>query len=66
MYSLGVREFKQLIYEEAQLYHDEEARAEYTENLQSHPEGMLGEKLGKTRLRTMYKQFPNVFAQKGD
>ena len=37
MYSLKINEFKQLIYEEALLYHDPEAQAAYAENMQAHP-----------------------------
>jgi len=55
LYSLKTSEFKELIYEEIQLYHDEAAVANYLKNRQDHPNGILYQKYGKDKMRTMYK-----------
>jgi serine/threonine protein kinase len=41
LYSLKTSEFKELIYEEIQLYHDEAAVAQYLKNRSEHPNGIL-------------------------
>jgi len=55
LYSLKTPEYKELIYEEIQLYHDESAVDAYLKHKAAHPEGGLFQKYGKERLRTMYK-----------
>jgi hypothetical protein len=52
---LKTPEYKELIYEEIQLYHDESAVDAYLKHKAAHPEGGLFQKYGKERLRTMYK-----------
>ena len=56
LYSLKTQEYKQLIFEEIQLYHSETARQAYKLNKKEHPEGILNRRFGKERLRTMYKK----------
>ena len=63
LYSLKIEEFKQLIYEETQLYHDAQAQQEYAQNMESHPQGILNQRFDKGRLRTMYKQDPEMQAR---
>jgi len=41
LYSLSADEYKKLIYEEIQLYHDEQAVAKYLKDRQEHPNGIL-------------------------
>jgi serine/threonine protein kinase len=55
LYSLKTPEYKELIYEEIQLYHNEAAVNNYLKEKQEHPDGILWRKYGKERLRTMYK-----------
>jgi len=55
LYSLSTNEFKQLVYEEIELYHSEEAVNSYLKNRQEHPNGVLFQRYGKERMRTMYK-----------
>lgn len=40
-YDLDKQQYKDLIYAEALLYHDEEAKEEYEENKKKYPEGIL-------------------------
>lgn len=61
-YSLKIPEYKELIFEEIKLYHDQDAIEAYQENKQKYPNGTLNKKYGKERLRTMYKQDPKVIA----
>jgi len=55
LYSLRTQEFKELIYEEIQLYHSEEAVDKYMKNRKEHPNGILYQRFGKERMRTMYR-----------
>jgi len=55
LYSLKTHEYKQLIYEEILLYHDEVAVNGYLEQKERFPDGCLFNRFGKDRLRTMYK-----------
>ena len=41
LYSLSTNEYKQLVYEEIELYHSEEAVNSYLKNRQDHPNGIL-------------------------
>jgi len=61
-YSLKIPEYKELIYEEIKLYHEQQATAAYQENKQKYPTGILNQRFTKDRLRTMYKQDPNIIA----
>ena len=60
LFSLKIPEYKELIYEEIKLYHDEEAKAAYAQGKIDHPQGILYKKYPKERLRTMYKQDQQV------
>lgn len=60
LFSLKMPEYKQLIFEEIQLYHKEEAKQEYETNKKAHPEGLMHTRFPKERLRTMYKQDPVI------
>ena len=55
LYSLKTNEYKELIYEEIQLFHSDKAVETYLANKQEYPDGCLFKKYGKERLRTMYK-----------
>lgn len=46
-YDLDKEQYKDLIYAETLLYHDEAARKEYEENKKLHPEGILRLKFGE-------------------
>lgn len=62
LFSLKIPEYKELLLEEIKLYHSNEARAQYQERKLSDPEGYLHHKYPKNRLRTMYKQDPQVLS----
>lgn len=53
-YSLSKEDFKDLMFDEIQLYHSDEAAFKYIEDKKKHPDGMLAAKYG-TRLRKAYK-----------
>ena len=55
LYSLRTSEYKELIYDEIQLYHDETAVNNYLRLKEQNPDGHLWRKYGRDRLRTMYK-----------
>ena len=55
LYSLKTNEYKELIYEEIQLYHDESHVNNYMKIKEQNPEGWLWKRYGRDRLRTMYK-----------
>ena len=55
LYSLRTSEFKELIFEEIQLYHSEEAVNNYMELRKTHPNGVLFQRFGKERMRGMYR-----------
>ena len=55
LYSLKTNEYKELIYEEIQLYHDESHVNNYMKQKEQNPEGWLWKRYGRDRLRTMYK-----------
>lgn len=58
LFSLRTSEFKELIYNEIQLYHSEEAVSNYNAQRAAHPNGVLHLKYSKDRLRTMYRTDP--------
>ena len=62
LFSLKIPEFKELLFEEIKIYHSEEDREAYEEKKVAHPDGALHLKYDKRRLRTMYKQDPQVLA----
>ena len=49
LFSLTAKEFKQLIYDEIMLYHDEDAQKKYADDLQNHATGVMNQTLGKER-----------------
>jgi hypothetical protein len=55
LYSLKIPEYKELIYQEIKLYHEESAVEDYLKNKRDYPQGVLYKQFGKERLRTMYK-----------
>ena len=55
LYSLSTAEYKQLIYDEIQLYHSQTAIDKYTRERYEHPQGVLYQRFGKERMRTMYR-----------
>ncbi len=56
LYSLKTDEYKDLIYEEICLYHDEAQVNNYVKIKEQNPDGCLWKRFGRDRLRTMYKQ----------
>ena len=62
LFSLKIPEYKELIYEEIQLYHSAQAMADYEAKKRAHPQGLLYTRYPKERLRTMYKQDPGILA----
>ena len=62
LFSLKIMEYKELIYEEIQLYHSDESMTAYEEAKQQHPTGRLHTRYPKERLRTMYKQDPTILS----
>lgn len=62
LFSLKIPEYKELIFEEIKLYHDDEAKTEYESLKKTHTQGHLHTKYPKERLRTMYKQDPGILS----
>lgn len=62
LYSLKINEYKELIYEEIKLYHEDDAVKKYEEDKVEYPIGILNQRYTKERLRTMYKQDPAIIA----
>lgn len=56
LYSLKTNEYKELIYDELCLYHDQSAVDNYLKQKETMPDGCLWKRFGKERLRTMYKK----------
>lgn len=56
-------EYKELIYEEIMLYHEESAVHRYLNLKEECPEGYLWKRFGKERLRTMYKNDKELHIQ---
>lgn len=54
-YSLKIPEYRELIYQEILLYHDEVKVNEYLHNKKVFPNGVLDKTFDQSRLRTMYK-----------
>ena len=55
LYSLKKEEFKDLIYEEIMMYHDETLVQEYLKNKSTYSHGVLFKKYAKDRIRKKYK-----------
>lgn len=62
LYSLKIGEYKELIFEEIKLYHDQAEINQYMQNKKQFPKGVLNQRYTKDRLRTMYKQDPVILA----
>lgn len=62
LFSLKILEYKELIYEEIQLYHSEESMDAYNRDREANPKGKLHTRYPKERLRTMYKQDPGILS----
>ena len=60
LFSLRTSEYKELLFNEIKLYHSEEEVARYLADKAKNPGGVLGQKYGKDRLRTMYKKDEQV------
>ncbi len=56
IYSLKKEDYKDLIYDEIMLYHDEEMVKEYLKNKAEYPEGVLFKKYGKDRIKKKFKK----------
>lgn len=55
LFSLKIPEYRELIYQEILLYHDEVKVNEYLHNKKMFPNGVLHKTFDQSRLRTMYK-----------
>ena len=56
LYSLKQEDYKDLIYEEIMLYHDQQYVNAYLKNQQEHPEGVLFKRYGKDRIRKRFQK----------
>ena len=56
LYNLKKEEYKDLIYDEIMLYHDDERFKQYMRDKQQHPQGVLFQKYGKEKLRKRYRK----------
>ena len=56
IFSLKKEDYKDLIYEEIMLYHDEKLETTYHSDKKSKPEGGLMERYGKDRIRKKYRK----------
>jgi len=55
IYSLKKEDYKDLIYEEIMLYHDENSVKEYMKDKSENPEGILYKRYGKDRIKKKFK-----------
>ena len=63
LYSLKTSEYKELIYEEITIYHDESSVKRYIDLKEECPEGYLWKRFGRERLRTMYRNDDELHLQ---
>lgn len=56
IYSLKKEDYKDLIYDEIMLYHDENQVKEYMQAKGEYPEGVLFKKYGKDRIKKKFKK----------
>lgn len=56
IYSLKKEDYKDLIYEEIMLYHDEQAVKQYMKDKDENPEGILYKRFGKDRIKKKFKK----------
>lgn len=57
IYSLKKEDYKDLIYEEIMLYHDENSFKQYMKDKQENQEGILGQRYGKDRIKKKFKKW---------
>ena len=57
LYSLKKDDYKDLIYEEIMLYHDEVSFKQYMKDKGENPEGILHKRYGKDRIKKKFKQW---------
>jgi hypothetical protein len=56
IYSLKKEDYKDLIYEEIMLYHDEQLVKQYLDDKAKNPEGILDKRYGKDRIKKKFKK----------
>ena len=56
IYSLKKEDYKDLIFEEIMLYHDENEVKKYLKDKAEYPEGVLFKNYGKDRVKKKFKQ----------
>ena len=56
VYSLRKEDYKDLIYEEIMLYHNESLVKQYMKDKAENPEGILYHRFGKDRLKKKFKK----------
>jgi hypothetical protein len=56
LYSLKKEDYKDLIYEEIMLYHDDESVKEYLKNKKETPDGILFKRFGADRIKKKFKK----------
>lgn len=56
IYSLKKEDYKDLIYEEIMLYHDENSVKQYMKDKKDNPEGILYKRYGKDRIKKKFKK----------
>lgn len=68
LFSLRTQEYKELLFDEIKLYHNEVAVKKYLDDKAAHPRGILSQRFGQDRLRTMYKKDEKILklAEAGD
>lgn len=55
IYDLSKEDFKDLLYEEVMLYHDDEYLRQYLENKKKYPDGMLHQRFGVDKVKQRKK-----------
>ena len=55
LYSLKKDDYKDLIYEEIMMYHDEDLVKQYLKDKQDHPEGILFKRFGKEKVKKKFR-----------
>lgn len=61
IYSLKKEDYKDLIYDEIMLYHDENCVRQYLKDKQDYPEGVLFKKYGKDRIKKKFKRWVFIY-----
>jgi len=55
LYSLSKEDYKDLIYEEIMIYHDDSMRQQYDRNKEEYPSGALHLRYGKDRVKKKFQ-----------